>query len=96
MDVLFTFPHNLWLLLVIPSTTGLAHGMEHLFMLQQEYDLIDYDIVAMLIVHIVLSYTIWDMFSSNIAVLFIIISVGLMFTAELYDILLDHNLMPRL
>lgn len=96
MDVIFAFPHNLWLLLVIPSFTGLAHGMEHLFMLQQEYDLIDYDIVAMLIVHIVLSYAIWNMFSSNIVILSIIISVGLMFTAEIYDILLDHNLMFRL
>lgn len=95
MDVFFTFPHNLWLLLVLPSITGLAHGMDHMFMLKQEYDLIDYDIVAMLILHIVLSYAIWNMFSSNIIVLFIIISVGLIFTAELYDILLDHNIMFR-
>lgn len=95
MDVLFTSPHNLWLLMAIPIMVGFAQGMEHLFMLKQEYDLTEYDIVVMFILHIVLSYTIWNMFSSNIIVLSVIILVGLMFTTELYDILLDHNLMFR-
>ena len=95
MDVLFTSPHNLWLLTIIPVMVGFAQGMEDLFMLKQEYDLTEYDIVVMFILHIVLSYTIWNMFSSNIIVLSVIILVGLMFTTELYDILLDHNLMFR-
>jgi len=53
MDVLFTSPHNLWLLMVIPVMVGFAQGMEHLFMLKQEYDLTEYDIVVMFILHIV-------------------------------------------
>lgn len=95
MDVLFTSPHNLWLLMVIPVMVGFAQGMENLFILEREYNLTKYDTITMFIVHIVLSYALWNMFSSNIIILVVIISVGLMFTSELYDVLLDHNLMFR-
>ena len=95
MDVLFTSPHNLWLLMVIPVMVGFAQGMENLFILEREYNLTKYDTITMFIVHIVLSYALWNMFSSNIIILAVIISVGLMFTSELYDVLLDHNLMFR-
>jgi len=96
MDVLFTSPHNLWLLMVIPVMVGFAQGMEDLFILEREYNLTKYDTIIMFILHIVLSYALWNMFSTNIIVLSVIILVGLMFTTELYDILLDHNLMFRL
>lgn len=95
MDVLFTSPHNLWLLMVIPIMVGFVQGMENLFILEREYNLTKYDTIIMFMLHIVLSYTLWNMFSSNIIVLSVIILVGLMFTTELYDILLDHNLMFR-
>lgn len=95
MDVLFTSPHNLWLLMVIPVMVGFAQGMEDLFILEREYNLTKYDTIMMFMLHIVLSYTLWNMFSTNIIVLSVIILVGLMFTTELYDILLDHNLMFR-
>ncbi len=95
MDVLFTSPHNLWLLMVIPVMVGFAQGMEDLFILEREYNLTKYDTIMMFMLHLVLSYTLWNMFSTNIIVLSVIILVGLMFTTELYDILLDHNLMFR-
>lgn len=95
MDVLFTSPHNLWLLMVIPIMVGFAQGMEDLFILEREYNLTKYDTIMMFMLHIVLSYTLWNMFSTNIFVLIIIVSFGLIFTVEIYDVLLDRNLMFR-
>lgn len=95
MDVLFTSPHNLWLLMVIPVMVGFAQGMEDLFILEREYNLTKYDTIMMFMLHIVLSYTLWNMFSTNIFVLIIIVSFGLIFTVEIYDVLLDRNLMFR-
>lgn len=95
MDVLFTSPHNLWLLMVIPVMVGFAQGMEDLFILEREYNLTKYDTIMMFMLHIALSYTLWNMFSTNIFVLIIIVSFGLIFTVEIYDVLLDHNLMFR-
>lgn len=95
MDVLFTSPHNLWLLMVISVMVGFAQGMEDLFILEREYNLTKYDTIMMFMLHIVLSYTLWNTFSTNIFVLIIIVSFGLIFTVEIYDVLLDHNLMFR-
>lgn len=95
MDVLFTSPHNLWLLMVIPVMVGFTQGMEDLFILEREYNLTKYDTIMMFMLHIVLSYTLWNMFSTNIFVLIIIVSFGLIFTVEIYDVLLDRNLMFR-
>lgn len=95
MDVLFTSPHNLWLLMVILVMVGFAQGMEDLFILEREYNLTKYDTIMMFMLHIVLSYTLWNMFSTNIFVLIIVVSFGLIFTVEIYDVLLDRNLMFR-
>lgn len=91
MYVFYTFPHNLWLLMLIPSFCGLAQSMEYLFILEIEYNLTKYEMVTMFIIHTALSYVLWSSVSSNIIVLFVIFALGFHISVCLYNLHLWHT-----